>query len=58
MNEKDLLVRYQKALLELVYSTDTEIRNSYQEWVDLAEEIDGLKELYDLALAEKSRVRS
>lgn len=50
---EDLLRRYQKVLLELLYSRPEsgEIRNSYQEWVDLSEEIDGLRELWNLAVA-------
>jgi hypothetical protein len=49
MDSAALVKRYQKVLRELVYATGSEIRNSYQEWVDLAEEIDDLAELWNLA---------
>lgn len=49
---EDLVKRYQAVLRELVYRAPEsgEIRNSYQEWVDLSEEIDDLRELWDLAV--------
>jgi hypothetical protein len=51
--QEDLVKRYQAVLRELVYSQPEsgEIRNSYQEWVDLSEEIDDLRELWNLAIA-------